>query len=122
MSSFSKKLGSLREQKGWTKTMVAKHLGIPVPTYSNYEYGNREPDIKTINLIANMYGVSVDYLLGNESSHKTTSDNKTALTWDDLGVPMPYGGNIPDELKETYADLAKSYFKRHPELLNQNKK
>ncbi|URW71716.1 hypothetical protein MU859_01995 [Lactobacillus kefiranofaciens subsp. kefirgranum] len=44
----------------------------------------------------------------------TLSD--TALTWSDFG--MPYGGNIPDELKQTYADLAESYFKRHPEMLN----
>ena len=80
MSSFSEKLGSLRENKGWTKTMVAKHLGIPVPTYSNYEYGNREPDIKTINLIANMYGVSVDYLLGNE----TSSNGKQSVSETDL--------------------------------------
>ena len=25
---------------------------------------------------------------------------------------------IPDELKATYADIAKGYFKRHPEYLN----
>nr|WP_308269971.1 hypothetical protein [Lactobacillus helveticus] len=44
----------------------------------------------------------------------------SALTWADLG--MPYGGKIPDELKQTYVDLAESYFKRHPEMLNKNNK
>ena len=42
--------------------------------------------------------------------------NGSELTWADLG--MPYGGEIPDELKDTYADIARGYFKRHPEYLN----
>lgn len=65
MSEFSNKLTALREDKGWSKTYVAKQLGIPtMQTYANWEYGRTEPDFKTVTKIANLFNVSADYLLG----------------------------------------------------------
>ena len=54
----------------------------------------------------------------NISADTLLNLNSSELTWADLG--MPYGGEIPDELKDTYADIAKGYFKRHPEYLNKD--
>lgn len=45
---------------------MAKLLGIPVSTYSNYENNHREPPKDTIEKIAEILGVSVDRLLGIE--------------------------------------------------------
>ncbi len=56
----------------------------------------------------------------DKEHHKDDKQDNTAVTWADLG--MPYGGTMPEELKETYADIAKGYFKRHPEYLNKNVK
>lgn len=56
-----------RERKGWTKTETAKRLGIAGSTYSSYEYGHRNPDNGMLVLIANLFGVSTDYLLGNDN-------------------------------------------------------
>ncbi len=65
MTVLSEKLTELREKRGWTKTNVAKKLGIKtMSTYANWEYGLREPDHATLLNIADMYEVSVDYLLG----------------------------------------------------------
>lgn len=67
MSELSKRLTRLRENKGWTKTHVAQKLGIKtLSTYANYEYGLREPDNATLLRIADLYEVTVDYLLGND--------------------------------------------------------
>lgn len=60
---FKDRLKLLREEKGWSKTEVAKKLGISYSAYSNYEYGNREPNQNMTKKIANTYGVSVLYLL-----------------------------------------------------------
>ena len=43
---------------------VAQLLNIPYTTYVNYEKGVREPNFEMLIAIANMYSVSVDYLLG----------------------------------------------------------
>ncbi|XAO18367.1 CI-like repressor [Listeria phage vB_Lmo_C2] len=69
MNTLSKKLEYLRNSKGWSKLEVAKRLGMKASsTYSNWEYGNREPDIDTLKRIADLYGVSVDYLLGRQKN------------------------------------------------------
>jgi len=119
MTEFSNRLKRLREEKGWSKTKLAGRIGVSLSTYANWEYGIAEPDIETIKKICQQLDVSSDVLL-NLSINNEIQQDDTALTWTDLG--MPYGGKIPDELKQTYADLAESYFKRHPEMLNKNNK
>ncbi|AEO26666.1 XRE family transcriptional regulator [Listeria monocytogenes] len=70
MKTLSKKLEYLRNSKGWSKVEVAKRLGMKASsTYSNWEYGNREPDIDTLKRIADLYGVSVDYLIGRDKNN-----------------------------------------------------
>lgn len=120
MSTFSQRLENERNLAGWTKTYTAKQLHLPMQTYANYEYGSREPDIETITKIATLFDVTTDYLMGKTNQRKTTlgKEENGSLTWADLG--MPYGGKIPDELKDTYADIAKGFFKRHPEYLNKD--
>ena len=49
MSEFSKKLTQLREQRGWSKTYVAKAIGLSsMQTYANWEYGRTEPDFEML--------------------------------------------------------------------------
>lgn len=56
MSDFSTRLSALREQKGWSKTYVAKQIGLTsMQTYANYEYGRREPDFETTKKLANLF-------------------------------------------------------------------
>lgn len=57
-------LTELREKHGWSKSTVAKKLGLKaMSTYANWEYGLRKPDGEMIVKIAELYGVSTDYLL-----------------------------------------------------------
>lgn len=57
------RLRKLRKDNGMTQFQVAKYLDMSQTGYSQYEIGKN--DIPTIVLIklANLYGVSVDYLL-----------------------------------------------------------
>ena len=50
-----------------TQTEISKNLNIPQTTYSNYENGISEPNIKKLIEIADYYKVSLDYLC----EHKT---------------------------------------------------
>ena len=93
----------------------AKQLGFKYTTVLDWVNGNTYPRIDKIEKMAKYFGVNKSDLV---EEHKDNEQDNTAVTWDDLG--MPYGGVMPKELKETYADLAHSYFKRHPEYLNKN--
>lgn len=119
MSTFSERLANMRESLNYSKTKMANKVGVGLSTYANWEYGYNDPDMDTLTKLASVLNTTTDYLTGkiDDPSPRTNSDkDDTALTWSDLG--MPYGGKIPKDLKETYADIAKGYFKRHPEMLN----
>ncbi|WP_088808737.1 MULTISPECIES: helix-turn-helix domain-containing protein [Listeria] len=84
MANLSERLKFLREKKGWSKVETAKRIGLKAPsTYGNWEYGLRQPDLEMIAKIAKLYGVSVDYLLGEndlpsyEKLHTKTSPDIT---------------------------------------------
>lgn len=61
---FSKILKYLRLEKGLTQTELGKVLNLSQRAISHYESGQRFPDEELLNLIADYFNVSVDYLLG----------------------------------------------------------
>jgi transcriptional regulator with XRE-family HTH domain len=61
---FAKRLTELRIKANKTQRETSEILAIPQPTYSGYETGRNEPDIKTLIKIADLYNVSMDYLTG----------------------------------------------------------
>ena len=73
------RIRALRERKGVSQSRAAKDMGIVRTTYSNYEAGNREPDLDTIKKIADYFEVSTDYLLGQEQKGFLTDPQKLKL-------------------------------------------
>lgn len=62
------RLKELRLSRDMTMKDAAKQLGLPYTTYVNYEKGLREPNSETLIAFANLYGVSVDYVIGRSVS------------------------------------------------------
>ena len=60
------KLTQLRELNNLSKRQVAEAIGCPQGNYSRYENGDREPSIAMLMRMAEVFGVSVDYLIENE--------------------------------------------------------
>lgn len=58
-----KRLLELRKMLGVTQEKVAKYLGVARNTYTRYETGEREPDFKTLQKLADYFNVTTDYLL-----------------------------------------------------------
>lgn len=61
---FAKRLKNLREIKGYNQERLAKLLGLSSSTIGMYEQSRRQPDNDTLVKIAELFDVSVDYLLG----------------------------------------------------------
>ncbi|MDD3139391.1 MAG: helix-turn-helix transcriptional regulator [Lachnospiraceae bacterium] len=66
---FSDTLKILRESKDVTQQDLAKYLSVSRTTITGYETRNREPDYDKLMRLASYFGVSVDYLIGNDSSN-----------------------------------------------------
>ena len=61
------KLKEIREKKGIKQKEFAKNCKIPLSTYNQYENNKREPDLETLNLLANNLNFSVDEILGRKN-------------------------------------------------------
>lgn len=57
-------LKNARKKAGLTQAQAAEAIGVNDGTYKNYEQGKREPNGDKIVAIANLFGVTTDYLLG----------------------------------------------------------
>ena len=56
----------LRKQKGMTMEETAKTVGISRQALSNYERGVRDPSLKILITLSNLYQVSLDELVGKK--------------------------------------------------------
>lgn len=65
--SFKKRLKMARINKDLKQNEAAKLLDITNSTLSTYERGIAEPDIETLKKIAELYEISLDYLVGIDS-------------------------------------------------------
>ena len=70
MGDFKRVFKELRIKNGYTQDSLADTLGLSRSTISMYENGNREPDFETLEKIADLFNVDMDFLLGR--SRKTT--------------------------------------------------
>lgn len=58
------RISDLREQKGWTQEELAEKLGITRAALSHYEKNRRKPDFETLTTLADLFEVSIDFLVG----------------------------------------------------------
>ena len=61
---LGKRLEECRKELNMTKKEVAELLQIDQSTYGKYELGKREPDAEMLQKLADIFGTSVDYVLG----------------------------------------------------------
>ena len=64
---FRSRLRQLRKENRLTQQSVADRLGVKLRTYQYYESDTEQshrPDLETLAALADLYGVSVDYLIG----------------------------------------------------------
>lgn len=63
-----KNLILLRRNAGLTQQALADQFHLSQQTIYKYENGKAEPDIETLKQLARFFGVSVDFLVGNEEA------------------------------------------------------
>ena len=66
MKIFQEKLIEQRKLNKYTQKQVADYLEIAQPSYIRYENGSSEPSLEKLVKLADLFDVSVDYLLGRK--------------------------------------------------------
>jgi transcriptional regulator with XRE-family HTH domain len=58
------RLKALRETRGWSQRELSRRCGLAENTISKYENGQVDPTASSLKLIADVFEVSIDYLVG----------------------------------------------------------
>ena len=66
---MSYRFRELREKAGLTTAELAKRIGVSQAAASQWDTGRKFPSSETLCKLADLYGVSLDYLLGRESAN-----------------------------------------------------
>jgi len=74
MSAFRDMLARLRRERGMTQAELAARLGVSKSSISMYERGNREPELDLLERMADLFGVSVNAMLGRSEPELVNSD------------------------------------------------
>jgi transcriptional regulator with XRE-family HTH domain len=61
---LSQRLKECRKERGLTQGQVAIYCDMTEKAYQNYELMRRQPKLEFIIKIADLYDVSIDYLVG----------------------------------------------------------
>ena len=72
---FSYRLLSLMEEYNLTQKKLAELVGTTNVTISRYISGDREPRLEIATRLANVFNVSIDYLLGNTENKEIDLEN-----------------------------------------------
>lgn len=62
----------IRLRRNLTQSEVASALGVSSVVYSRYETGTRQPSIDILIQMADIFGVTVDFLLGRQNIEDST--------------------------------------------------
>ena len=62
--TLGRRIAALRKARGWTQEQLAEKIGISPQAVSKWENDLSCPDISTLPLLADLFGVSTDELLG----------------------------------------------------------
>lgn len=62
---FKDRLKKLRKENKMTQTELGKKLSYGYTAISNYETGRNEPGIRELIVLADLFKVTVDYLIGH---------------------------------------------------------
>ena len=58
------RIRDLREDRDWSQKELSEQLGMSQTGYSKYETGENDVPVRVLVALAEIYGTSVDYLLG----------------------------------------------------------
>lgn len=67
--NFCERLKEIRRKSPYTQKQIAEILSISITAYQYYESGRSQPSIEGLIKLADLFGVTIDYLVGRSESN-----------------------------------------------------
>lgn len=68
INTLSLRIKELRESNSWSQEVLADKLNTTKQSISNWEIGKRKPDYETLEAIADIFNVDIDFLFGRKDT------------------------------------------------------
>ena len=91
---FGDNFKRLRKKHDWTQEQLAEMLGVSSQAVSKWETGNALPDISLLPIIANLFRISVDSLLGVDIIKREQRINAVLAEAEDLCKEKRYADAV----------------------------
>lgn len=117
MPVFKDMLKYLRSRDKLSQSELADKLGVAKSTISMYEVGKREPDFETLEAIADLFNVDMNFLLGKDGSenddHYYLNDETREIAQEafenpELRTLFKVARDIPPERLRAHIEFMKS--------------
>ena len=106
---FKQRLKKLRKEHGFKQVQLGKALNYGSTTISNYERGRNRPSIEDLIRLAEVFNVSVDYLIGkSECKNLQVPLGAERKTGDFLQMYLDYN-EVQLSLLQNYMKCLKTY-------------
>ena len=103
-----------------TRYQVSKATGVPQSSLSDWSKGKSKPKYENMKRIADYFGVSVDYLLGNEEKPAAPKGSELdALLKDEL---IAFYGEVKENLDQNDIDDLKTFMRMKAEIKKNREK
>lgn len=73
------RIKQLREEKNIEQKQLARDLQVSQPTISDWETGRKKPSSKSVEMLADYFGVSLDYLLERSENRRPDKENSPSV-------------------------------------------
>lgn len=97
MNTLGTRLRSARERKRLKQTDVFKKTGINNKTLSRYENDGTEPDADSLRRLAEIYEVSVDWLVSRKEKENGYPLPKSQFDWIVKEAEQEFGVSLQDD-------------------------
>lgn len=77
--NFARNLHAYRKSRNLTQSQLAEKLNYSDKSVSKWECGDVLPDIVTISMIAEFFGITIDQLIGSKIPHKEVAKDRHLL-------------------------------------------
>ena len=112
---FSERFKSLRKAAGLTQVQAAAKLNVTQQTIASWENGTRMPSIDIMDCVADLFGVTTDFLLGRKSKNSKKATNNTRIpVYGNIAAGIPieaitdYDPDNADDWEEISEELARN--------------
>lgn len=86
---FGNRVLALRKQKGWSQPDLGKAVGTSGAIIGRYERGEITPSIEVARKLADAFGVTLDYLVGDKDLPNALQDKAMLERWQAIDTLTP---------------------------------